>query len=220
MRAPPPTRRVSARERARVGSIFSNLPRALPRVTRPTQVKGTTKKPTHSPLRACCVHSIRDGRRVESRRLSFLAPRARAGEHFRHATRVGGRLVFFVSSRRPVGVSPRADDSVARECVRDHSFVLTTCVYVNSVSTFARRPSYRRRQMVVCSTPLTEALAVALEFPKPSRRLVDEKEPARPARSRHDSASTILGPATTSMSPYARFCSRSTNPCVFKTKTW
>jgi len=33
-------------------------------------------------------------------------------------------------------------------------------------------------------------------------------------------ASTILGPATTSMSPYALFCSRSTNPCVLSTKTW
>lgn len=151
-----------------------------------------------------------------------LPARARGGDRNRRhdESRRTPFELFFVSSRRPVGVSPRADDSVARECVRDHSFVLTTCVYVNSVSTFARRPSYRRRQMVVCSTPLTEALAVALEFPKPSRRLVDEKEPARPARSRHDSASTILGPATTSMSPYARFCSRSTNPCVFKTKTW
>merc|ERR1712216_839169 len=79
VRAPPPTRRVSARERARVGSIFSYLPRALPRMTRPTQVKGTTKKPTHSPLRACCVHSIRDGRRVESTVVVPRRARARGG---------------------------------------------------------------------------------------------------------------------------------------------
>lgn len=101
-----------------------------------------------------------------------LPARARGGDRNRRRdeSRRTPFELFFVSSRRPVGVSPRADDSVARECVRDHSFVLTTCVHVNSVSTFARRPSYRRRQMVVCSTPLTEALAVALEFPKPSRR--------------------------------------------------
>ena len=93
-----------------------------------------------------------------------LPARARGGDRNRRRdeSRRTPFELFFVSSRRPVGVSPRADDSVARECVRDHSFVLTTCVYVNSVSTFARRPSYRRRQMVVCSTPLTEALAVAL----------------------------------------------------------
>ena len=90
-----------------------------------------------------------------------LPARARGGDRNRRRdeSRRTPFELFFVSSRRPVGVSPRADDSVARECVRDHSFVLTTCVYVNSVSTFARRPSYRRRQMVVCSTPLTEALS-------------------------------------------------------------